>query len=99
MTKRIVLAALAALLIVSGVVGCGNRDGGAVDSSQAPVSTDVVESTSVTPAGDGSGDVSTGEVSADTAAIEAELSAIEEELGSMTMPSDSDFSTLEGDIN
>jgi len=102
--KRIVLAALVMALLVSGMAGCDSRDQDAIEAGgEIPVSTATAEpataaDASATAEASGS-DAAGDETNPDTAAIEAELSAIETELGSMSMPGDSDFSALEGDIN
>lgn len=103
------LPAIVLLVLVLGVAGCSRGAESAVPdtsdiTSEASASvdatvsiddagTDAAESTfSDSPAVSGTGPLDTGELDA----IEAELEAIEAELSSMSMPSDGDFSDIEG---
>lgn len=105
MTHRLPALLLLVVVLLSGAAGCKSKS---VSNEQTgvptgtPVATSSVEPT-VTDEVDGSGDVSepSGSTAAkpvDASAIEKELAAIEKELDSLSMPDDSDFSAIEGDL-
>ncbi|MHB1342159.1 MAG: hypothetical protein ACYC77_04360 [Coriobacteriia bacterium] len=102
MIERIILATLVMALLVAGMAGCGSRDQGITQAGDMiPATTATTEPSATVEAsttGEAGSEAAGDATSPDTSAIEAELSAIETELGSMSMPSDSDFSALEGDI-
>ncbi len=105
MIQRTVAVLLVALVVLSGTAGCKS---GAADSTQTGVPTGTpVATSSVEPTVTGDSSTtedasqvsgSTSAKSADTAAIEKELAAIEKELDALSMPSDSDFDAIEGDL-
>jgi len=87
---------LAVLLL--GAAGCSKKTADINDTgvpAGTPVATSSVEATTAESTAEPTESNST---PADTSAIEKELAAIEKELEALSMPDDSDFSAIEGDL-
>lgn len=86
MTRRLVASVLLVAVLLSGAAGCKSKS---VENEQTGVPTGTpVATSSVEPTAK----------PVDTSAIEKELTAIEKELEAISMPGDSDFDAIEGDL-
>ncbi len=101
MTARIAGTLLLVAVLLFGAAGCKGRSDSADTTgvpAGTPVSTFTVEATTTAPEGDAVDAVAPTEKQVDTSAIEKELAAIEKELEALSMPDDSDFNAIEGDL-
>lgn len=100
MTARLAGSLLLVAVLLSGAAGCkGTNDSADTTGAPtgAPVSTSTVEASTTAP-GTEAVDTTTRAEPVDTAAIEKELAAIDKELDALSMPDDSEFSAIEGDL-
>lgn len=104
MTRRLIAPLVLAALLLTGAGGCTAKsarsnvtdapDGASVTTATAEATASAGSEATV-PAGS---KYPSSPPAADAAAIQKELSAIQKELDSMSMPSDSDFDSIEGDL-
>ena len=98
MTRRLIALFVLAVLLLAGVTGCKAKS---VESNEtdapnsASVSTATLDASATAETTDGA---EAGTPAAEAAAIQKELSAIQKELDSISMPSDSDFNSIEDEL-
>jgi len=102
-TRRLIALLVLVALLLTGAAGCRSKgaqsDGtGASDGASVPLASSDATTSVDASAGAETPGGTTADVAADTAAIQKELAAIQKELDSMSLPGDSDFDAIAGEL-